>query len=450
MSDNEEIENNVNNNVEYYVAAVRTSMSKDYPFWYRKNRLVEIYIECLKTGEFYSQICDPGIDLNLPDVSLKPWSLSKKRIQDNGIATSKALKELTDFVDKTRSSDNVVLFVYEAEEFLNIIAKELYIELGMDLGKNFHIYPYQVFDLLSFMQQHIEELDFTYEPKYEPYSLDRIAKHYSIEVPYNKYLTAAGDAFIMRTMLFETIYPALKTSENKYLSWKWLFKNKVASLTAKNRKLTSIPGIDKETAASMNDIVNNYLVVHGTEDLQTHIHNPELFTVADLLLYASMKLRLNNQKDEGELSLWHCCQIIERMMRKVDVDIQSDLIIASVLASMVSSTLFDFIYHTSKHPDKVFPTIRQKNSICFEPLKLSENDSFNIAEKLGYNSIMEIMGEYEMVDIEGKDRLVSSINNVIIARVGNKHLVDAIDQVKRPQWLKRKEKEEEEKPKKKR
>jgi hypothetical protein len=427
-------------NVEIYIIDLKTSASKDIPFWSETNRMLEICIRQPSTDRMFYRVCDPGPSVRLPEVSHKAEIISRDTIRCAGKATAVVLKEMLEFVEA--GMKEVLMIAYDAQYVLNILLKELFLELQKEYGEQSVYFPWYIFDSISFAKDKLEELRFCYERKYQPYSLDRMARHFKCTSSLLKINTAFGDCMIIEELFMSVFRQVAGEAIDNLGKLKWTAQFYNKSNIVLSRALSDVRGVTDEMSENLHSVIQTAFKRHGGDDFETFVHSHHLFRVADLLLYASLKLRMRQDKSKGEESLRKACGIIEVLLRSKGVFIQDDQTIVEILAAMCQTTAFCFIYHTYVPPTEAFPIIRTANSICFRPLMIDDSDAELISARIGFFSITELYAVYKQLDYVERNLFVQAINEQITRPITLQVLNFAFDTLNKPNYMRVKEYEQ--------
>jgi hypothetical protein len=295
---------------------------------------------------------------------------------------------------------------------MTMLAKEFLLEGKRDLGQAFELFPYQLFDLTQFAEDRLKELQYTYSDYFQPHSLTRIAEHFQLGISYYKLLRCVGATQGTERFLSRIVLPMLQKDYSVYEKWVWLLRNQLEKWLQMDRRVRDIPGLDDGVSENLHKIIHEFLERRMDDDEYEEVrHTHELFRVADLMLYASVKMAQLNIKIKGEDGLRAACKAIENLFRSNQVCIEKDTIIVSALSAMCCMTEFDFIYHTSVSPIEAFPCIRNNNAVCFKPLPVTDDDAMILGKKFNIWSITQLYTAFLQMDALEQENFLSQVND---------------------------------------
>lgn len=388
-----------------FFIGIKTSMPKETPFWFERNRLIEICVrDALNQTTLYS-VCDPGIVLDIPDISLKPNTISKDTIRHAGKATSMVLTELLEFL-KQDDDKKVLLVAHDSYQVMDILCKEFLVELDMGFGDKSADFPWTIFDLVMFAKDRLDDLNDTYEEKFEPYSLKRMAEHFSCTSNLGSLGCADGDAVIIDEFFTNVVKPLLGEMLRDTSLLKWTIqKHRSCSL---DRKIRTINGMTVKMTENLCDAVQAFFARDPSGLCSGSKHSEALFGVSDLILYASAKMQNMNNQDTGEKSLEIACALVEALLRCEGIFIQQDTLIVEILAAMCQTTPMCLIFHRSCGVRQAFPFIKNAIDICYLPLSIKIDDALILRKSLEVYTMTELITMYNRLDYEAKERFESN------------------------------------------
>lgn len=414
------------NNFESFTINIVTTAKRDIPFWDASNRILEIVVRHLRTDQVYHSIFNIGDEIIIPEVSINDSTISRDIVRFNGRDASSILQDLLKFIELNSEGKRPLLFTHDMFYVTNMLCKELHLELGMDSGKSYCLLPFDIFDIELFAEKNLPELFFVYGPNFQPHSLATMTKHYGIQISYYKLMRALGASESLKQLLENVILPLLADKYEIFKEWPYLLQNIVAKNLTLERHVKTIPGLDEDISQNLYTIVHEYLEDSMSDNYEMVHHSHGLFVVADLLMYASYRLRQAKSKLTGEQGLVAALRAIELLLRCKEVCIESDIIIVSVLASVCQMTDFDFIFHRSVSSIEAFPTIRQQNGICFKPLKVSSEDAIVLGKKFNIWSITQLYARYSVLDAIEQTNFISALDRSLQGSITLKQIENAI------------------------
>lgn len=413
MDESETNDKNIYNNefFEIFVIHILSSGDEDVPFWSETKRILEVVVSHPRSDQKYHAIASVGYEVRLPPASNDDRYIGRDVISFSGREMKLILTEAMEFIETLRNGKKAVLFTLKAIDVMTMLAKEFFLEGKMDLGKDFCLFPYHVFDVTKYAEDRLKELQYTYSEYFQPHSLTRISDHYQLGVSYYKLFRCTGATVATERLLERVVLPKLEKDYASYEKWVWLLHNQLKTLLQMDRRVSDIAGVEAGVSENLHKVVHEFLERRMDEEEYEEIrHTHELFRVADLLMYASVKMDQLSIKIKGEDGLRAACKCIENLLRSTQICIEKDNVIVSVLAAMCCMTDFDFMYHTSVSTIESFPCIRNNNSICFKPLPISDEDALIMGKKFNIWSLTQLYTVFLQMDALEQENFLNNIN----------------------------------------
>lgn len=419
-----------------FVFDTETSGQKGVPLWHPQNRLLQVAIVQLDTGEWFNRKVKWEDGHYLTPENVAVHKITQQDLQENGEPPEKVARELLDWINERAKDRKILMIAHNAGFDYETLRKFLYTALHLSFGPSGADLNWAVFDTLPAVKDLHPELQVQYWPDERPHSLGKLATHF-YELNTEGLHDAGRDVEVLCRIYKEKIKPRLTDCPTRT---KYVLRLKESPRLL---KLTELSGIGPARSFLISKKLNEAFAANRLhrEEYEGMVVPPGLTTVAHLLVYGHLRWRqgiaqknklATQLTDSDDNQYWWICYHVECLLRET-LQVHCDRLLGIVVSAVAGVDLLDLTTHTMREDGNLhfFPCCSGL-PVAWLPMRLTQEECTRIKRENGWGTLNEMISDYITSRPSQREELLHSLNQCLDQKRTTKEMLDNIQM-----WIQR-------------